>query len=175
MNRMNPRKEYDMTPGQLKQFAMREWKQVASAAEIEEYEWWNAWITAENKNLAKRDWRYRKHIDGWCDTTLAQRDGGEGERIDSRWLELLSCTPDFLEIICTWDPTDVHEAFNKCKLGGVVKKHATAQQKRAMHYYLPKGAKTADAALALGTSERNVNKLLATAKKKILREMGATK
>jgi len=118
---------------------------------------------------------YRKHIDGWCDTTLAQRDSEEGEYLAPGCMERLSCTPDFLEIICTWDPADVHEEFNNCRLGAVVKKRTTAPQKRAMHYYLPKGAKTADVALALGTSERNVNKLLATAKKNILREMGETK
>jgi len=75
---MNPREEYEMTPWQLKQFAMREWKQVASAAELEEYDLWSQWVTAENRKLAKREYRYRGHIDVWCDTTLAHRDGGEG-------------------------------------------------------------------------------------------------
>jgi len=106
---------------------------------------------------------------------LAQRDGEEGEHIDARWLERLSCTPDFLEIICTWDPEDVHEAFNKCALGVAVKKSTTARQKQALHHFLPKGAKTSDAALALGTSDRNILKLLATARRNILQEIGATK
>ena len=170
---MNLREDDKMDPRQLKQFAMREWKQVASAAELEEYEQWRALLSAEGRKLAKREWRYRKHIDGWCDTTLAYRDGEEGEHIDARWLERLSCTQDFLEIICTWDPADVHEAFNNCKLGAAVKKRATARQKQAMHCYLPKGATTSDAALALGTSDRNILKLLATARKNILQEIGA--
>ena len=147
----------------------------ASPAEIEAFEKWHKVLSEEDKNEERREERYQGHIDQFCDITLVDSKGDDGEYLNARHLARLSYTTDFLEIICTWDPADVHEVFNNCTLGVAVKKHTTARQKQVLHHLLPKGAKTSDAALALGTSDRNILKLLATARKNIEREIGATK
>ena len=149
------------------------WKQVASAAELEEYERWSAWVTAQNRNLAKRECTYRTHIEGWCDTTLAQRDGEDGEHLAPGCLERLSCTPDLLEDYLSSDPQSIHEFFCDEAMSAAVKK-CSSRQKEVLHCYLIPKIKTADVALILGTSDRNILKLLATAKKNIFREMGET-
>jgi len=153
----------------------REWIKYASADEIAAFEQWHEWISAEDKKEEKREERYQGHIDKFCDLTLVDGKGENGEYLSARHMARLSYTTDFLEIICTWDPVDVHEVFNNCTLGVAVKKHTTVRQKQALHHLLPKGAKTPDAALALGTSDRNILKLLATARRNILQEIGATK
>ena len=173
-SRNKPRKEDDMTPWQLKQFAMREWKQVASAAEIEEYERWSKWLSAENRKAAKREWNYRKRFDGWCDTTLAHRDGEEGEHIDARWLKRLSVRPDYLERIFSLRPEHIHELLSDEAISAAVK-NCTPRQKQSLHCFLSSKTKTSDAARVLGTSDRNILKLLATTRKNILQEIGAMK
>jgi len=54
-------------------------------------------------------------------------------------------------------------------------KKLTPRQKEALHCFLTPKTKTADVALILGTSDRNILKLLATAKKNILQEIGEPK
>jgi len=155
--------------------ALMEWKEYASAAELEEFERWSAWLSAENKKAARREYRYRVHIDKFCDITLADSDGeDEDGYLDEKRLARLGYTPDLLENYLASDPGCIHEFFSDEELSAAVKR-CTSRQKEALHCYLIPRIKTADAARILGTSDRNILKLLATARKNIMQEIGATK
>jgi len=175
-NRMNPRREEDMTPWQLKRFAMREWKQVASPAELEEYERWSEWVSAENKKAARREYRYRGHIDKYCDITLAEGDGeDEEDYLDEKRLVRLGHEPDLLEEYLSTSPDSIHELISDEALSAAVKK-CTRRQKEALRCFLiPRTKKPADVARILGTSRENASKVLRTARKNILNKMGARK
>ena len=153
--------------------ALMEWKEYASPAELEEFERWSKWISAEDKKEARRGYRYRGHIDKYCDFSLADG-GGEENYLDKQKLARLGYVPDLLEDYLSSDPEAIHEFFVEEALSSAVKR-CTPRQKQALHCYLIPKIKTADIALILGTSDRNVLKLLATARKNILSEIGATK
>jgi len=155
--------------------ALMEWKACASPAELEEFERWSAWLSAEDKKEERRERYYQKKFDRWCDTALADQDSeDEGEYLDAKRLAQLGYTPDLLEGYLAANPESIHEFFSDEALSAAVKK-CTARQKEALHCYLVPKIKTADVALMLGTSNRNILKLLATARKSILREIGAMK
>lgn len=168
-------RETSMTPWELKKFALAEWKEIASAEELEEFERWSEWITAENKRLFQRNRRYRKHIDLFCDIALA--DGNDKDKdvyLKAEQMSRLGYTPDLLNEFFADGPETIHELFSDSVWCDAVKK-LTPRQKQALHCYLTPKTKTSDAALILGTSDRNILKLLATARKNILQEIGATK
>jgi len=170
---MNQREDDKMTPWQLKQFAMREWKQAASAAELEEYERWRAQQEREHKLLVRREWRYRNdHLDG-TDITSVGRDSNGFLPSTSKALRI-STDEDYLDLIFSERPEDLHELVSDEAMIAAVKKH-TPRQKEALHCFLTPNIKTADVALLLGTSDRNILKLLAAARKNILTEIGEAK
>ena|GEM_PF-4213651 len=154
--------------------ALMEWKEYASAAELEEFERWDAWVSAEDKKAARREYRYRRHIEKYCDITLAERDGEEGEYLDAGCLARLGYEPDLLEDYLANDPESIHELIGDEAISAAVKR-CTPRQKQALHCFLIPRIKTADVALILGTSDRNVLKLLATARRNILNEIGEAK
>ena len=154
--------------------ALMEWKEYATAAELEEFERWSVWISAENKKAARREYRYRGHIDKFCNITLADGDGDDEENyLDEKRLARLGYTPDLLEAYLSTSPESIHELISDEAISAAVK-HCTPRQKQALHCYLVPRIKTADVALILGTSDRNILKLLANARRNILNEIGAT-
>ncbi|MCL2299202.1 MAG: hypothetical protein FWC27_03535 [Firmicutes bacterium] len=155
--------------------ALMEWKECASPAELEEFERWSAWLSAENKKAARREYRYRGHIDKYCDITLADGDGeDEEDYLDEKRLARLGYESDLLEDYLSTSPESIHELISDAAISAAVKR-CTLRQKEALHCCLIPRIKTADVALILGTSDRNVLKLLATARKNILNEIGETK
>ena len=156
--------------------ALMEWKEYASPAELEEFERWNAWLSADNKKAARREVRHRGHIDKFCDVTLADGDGEEEEDyLDEKRLARLGYTPDLLEDCLAANPETIHELISDRALSAAVK-HCTLRQKQILHCFLIPRTKTpADVARILGTSRENASKVLRTAQKNILKEIGETK
>ena len=154
--------------------ALMEWKACASPAELEEHEWWSAWLSADNKKAARREARYRGHIDKFCDVTLADGDGeDEEDYLDEKRLARLGYTPDLLEEFLSTNPESIHELISDEALSAAVKK-CRPRQKQALHCFLiPRTKKPADVARILGTSRENASKVLRTARKNILKEIGA--
>ena len=170
---MKPSKESKMTPRELRKFAKGEWMKYASAAELEEYERWRAKQEREHKLLVRRERRYRNdHLDG-MDITSQGRDSNGFLPSTSKALRI-STDEDYLDLIFSERPEDLHELVSDEAMIAAVKK-LTPRQKEALHCFLTPKTKTADVALILGTSDRNILKLLATAKKNILQEIGETK
>jgi DNA-directed RNA polymerase specialized sigma24 family protein len=164
-----------MTPQELETIllrrqAERDWKEHASAAEIEEYERWKAELAADYKRELERDRKRRsEHQDG-MDITELDRNNDDISLNTSKALRITSDL-DYLDIIFTQRPEDLHEVVTDEALIAAIKK-LTRCQKEAMFLRMQPHTKTKQAAEDLGSSPRNIRKHLAKAREIIFEEIG---
>jgi len=75
--------KHEKGPARLKEQAEKDWKEQASAAEIDEYERWRADMDKEYElELRREEYERDTHLDG-MDITLLDRKADEGELLDS--------------------------------------------------------------------------------------------
>ncbi|MCL2299951.1 MAG: hypothetical protein FWC27_07375 [Firmicutes bacterium] len=154
----------------LKRQALRDWKEQASAAEIEEFEQCNTEWVKENKLERRREQYYRnKHLDD-MDITLLDREN-DGCQLDTSKALRIASDLDYLDLIFTRRPEDLHEVVTDDALSAAIKR-LTACQKEALFLRMQPHTKTKDLAGDLGSSPRNIRKHLAKARETILKQIG---
>jgi len=154
----------------LKQQALRDWKEQAGAAELEAFERWNKEWEKENELELERERKHRNaHLDG-VDITLLDRKN-DGCQLDTTKALRITSDLDYLDLIFTRRPEDLHEVVTDDALSAAIKR-LTACQKEALFLRMQPHTKTKQVAEDLGSSPRNIRKHLAKARKTILKQIG---
>ena len=154
----------------FRQQALQDWKEQASATEIEEFERWNAEWEKENELELRRERYHRsEHLDN-MDITMLDREN-DGCRLDTSKALRIASDLDYLDLIFTRRPEDLHEVVTDDALSAAIKR-LTACQKEALFLRMQPHTRTKDAAETLGSSPRNIRKHLAKARQTILNQIG---
>jgi len=164
-----------MTKQEMEQIVLRnqaeqDWKEQASAAEIEEYERWKARLDKDYELELNRDRKKRnKYQDSMDITTLDRRN--DEDRLDTSKALRITSDLDYLEIIFSQQPEDLYELVtDEAHIAAI--KCLTSRQREALFHSIPPRTKTKDIAEEMGTSSRNILKHLAKAREKIINEIG---
>ena len=154
----------------LRQRAEQDWKEQASDAEIEEYERWKAELDADYEREQRRELRHRKdHLDD-MDITMLDRENDDC-RLNTSKAPRITSDLDYLDLIFTQRPEDLHEVVTDEALITAIKK-LTRCQKDVLFLSMQPHTKTKQAAENLGSTPRNIRKHLAKARRKILEKTG---
>jgi len=154
----------------LKQQAEQDWKEQASAAEIEEYERWKAELDADYKRELERDRKRRStHLDD-MDITMLDREN-DGDWMDTSKALRITSDEDYLDLIFTQWPEDLHEVVTDEALIAAIKK-LTRCQKEALFLRMQPHTRTKQVAEDQGTTTGNIRKHLRKARKNILEKIG---
>jgi DNA-directed RNA polymerase specialized sigma24 family protein len=104
------------------------------------------------------------------DITKLDRPHGDC-RLDTSKAQRITSDLDYLDLIFTQRPEDLHEVVTDEALIAAIKK-LTRCQKDALFLRMQPHTKTKQAAEDLGSSPRNIRKHLAKAREKIFKEIG---